>query len=180
MTRKRSAGLLLYRGGPGPAVEVLLAHMGGPFWATKDAGAWTVPKGEYDEGETPEAAARREFQEELGLPPPGGEPIPLGSVTQTGGKLVTAWALEGDLDPADITPGTFTMEWPKGSGRMREFPEIDRVAWFGLDEARRKMVTKQRVFLDRLEELLRSAEGTEGAESAGDAESAEGAGPGGA
>ncbi|OPF80732.1 DNA mismatch repair protein MutT [Streptomyces antioxidans] len=171
MTRKRSAGLLLYRGA-GPAVEVLLAHMGGPFWAAKDAGAWTVPKGEYDEDETPEAAARREFQEELGVAPPGGEPIPLGSVTQTGGKLVIAWALEGDLDPAGITPGTFTMEWPKGSGRTREFPEIDRVSWFGLEEARRKMVTRQRVFLDRLEELVGGAKGAE------DTENDEGAGPG--
>ncbi|MGV9853875.1 NUDIX domain-containing protein [Streptomyces sp. NPDC003442] len=161
MTRKRSAGLLLYRGA-GPAVEVLLAHMGGPFWATKDEGAWTVPKGEYDEDESPEAAARREFQEELGVAPPGGEPVPLGSVAQTGGKLVIAWALRGELDPAGITPGTFAMEWPKGSGRMREFPEIDRVAWFGPDEARRKMVTKQRVFLDRLAELLQGAEGAEG------------------
>ncbi|MBB4780572.1 NUDIX domain-containing protein [Streptomyces rapamycinicus] len=169
MTRKRSAGLLLYRDA-GPAVEVLLAHMGGPFWATRDEGAWTVPKGEYDEDETPEAAARREFQEELGVAPPGGEPVPLGSVTQTGGKVVIAWALRGELDPAGITPGTFAMEWPKGSGRMREFPEIDRVGWFGLDEARRKLVTKQRVFLDRLEERLRSAQ---------DAEDAEGAGPGG-
>ncbi|MFD8460786.1 NUDIX domain-containing protein [Streptomyces antimycoticus] len=173
MTRKRSAGLLLYRGA-GPATEVLLAHMGGPFWATKDAAAWTVPKGEYDEDETPEAAARREFEEELGVPPPGGEPIPLGSVTQTGGKEVTVWALAGDLDPERITPGTFTMEWPKGSGRTREFPEIDRVAWFGPDEARRKIVTKQRVFLDRLEELL---QGTDGA-GAGDR--TDGAGPGGA
>ncbi|MYU16381.1 NUDIX domain-containing protein [Streptomyces sp. SID8361] len=161
VTHKHSAGLLLYRGaGPaGPAVEVLLAHMGGPFWARKDEGAWTVPKGEYEEDETPEAAARREFQEELGVPPPGGEPIPLGSVTQTGGKVVIVWALRGELDPAEITPGTFAMEWPKGSGRMREFPEIDRVAWFGLDEARRKIVTRQRIFLDRLEELLQEAAG---------------------
>ena len=161
VTGKRSAGILLYRGtGPsGPAVDVLLAHMGGPFWARKDAGAWTVPKGEYDEDETPEAAARREFEEELGTPPPDGELMPLGSVTQTGGKIVTVWALKGDLDPAEITPGTFTMEWPKGSGRMRAFPEIDRVAWFGPDEARRKIVARQRVFLDRLEALVQGAEG---------------------
>ncbi|WAP54314.1 NUDIX domain-containing protein [Streptomyces sp. S465] len=161
MTRKRSAGILLYRGtGPAdPAVEVLLAHMGGPFWAAKDEGAWTVPKGEYDGDETPEAAARREFEEELGTPPPDGGLMPLGSVTQTGGKYVTVWALKGDLDPEGITPGTFAMEWPRGSGRMREFPEVDRVAWFGPEEARRKIVAKQRIFLDRLEELVQGPEG---------------------
>ncbi|MEU1804647.1 NUDIX domain-containing protein [Streptomyces sp. NPDC019937] len=159
MTGKRSAGILLHRG-TGPATEVLLGHMGGPFWAAKDERAWSVPKGEYAEDELPEAAARREFQEELGLPPPAGDLRPLGTVRQTGGKLVTVWALAGDLDPERITPGTFAMEWPRGSGRTREFPEIDRVAWLDLDRARTKIVAKQQIFLDRLGELLDGAAGT--------------------
>jgi predicted NUDIX family NTP pyrophosphohydrolase len=128
--------------------------MGGPFWARRDEGAWSIPKGEYEPDEDPQDAARREFEEELGLPPPAGELLPLGSVRQTGGKEVTVWAVEGDLDPGLVVPGTFEMEWPKGSGRIREFPEIDRVEWFGLDEARSKIVAKQRDFLDRLGELL--------------------------
>ncbi|MEU8827939.1 NUDIX domain-containing protein [Streptomyces sp. NPDC048636] len=155
-TEKRSAGILLFRGA-GPALEVLLGHMGGPFWAAKDERAWSVPKGEYTEEETPEAAARREFEEELGLPPPHGELLPLGSVRQTGGKLVTVWALAGDLDPAEVTPGTFTMEWPRRSGRMREFPEIDRVEWLDPERARTKIVAKQELFLDRLDALLDGA-----------------------
>ncbi|MBO1330529.1 NUDIX domain-containing protein [Streptomyces sp. VRA16 Mangrove soil] len=149
---RRSAGILLFRRTPdGP--EVLLGHMGGPFWARRDAGAWSVPKGEYGEdgsAETPWDAARREFQEELGLPPPEGTPLPLGEVIQSGGKHVMVWAVEGDLDPADVVPGTFTMEWPRGSGRVAEFPELDRVAWFGLDAARGKVVKAQTAFLDRL------------------------------
>ncbi|WP_432585533.1 NUDIX domain-containing protein [Streptomyces sp. HD1123-B1] len=155
-TERRSAGILLFRG-TGPAVEVLLGHMGGPFWATRDECAWSVPKGEYTEEETPEAAARREFAEELGMPPPGGELLPLGSVRQTGGKLVTVWALAGDLDPDRITPGTFTMEWPRGSGRMREFPELDRVEWMDPETARTKIVARQELFLDRLDALLNGA-----------------------
>jgi len=151
---KRSAGILLFRRAGGQ-VEVLLGHMGGPFWQRKDAGAWSVPKGEYEPEEDPAAAARREFEEELGLPVPAGELIELGDVRQTGGKVVTVWAVEGDLDPDDVVPGTFTMEWPKGSGRLQEFPEVDRVAWLGLDEARGKLVTAQRAFLDRLAEQLR-------------------------
>jgi predicted NUDIX family NTP pyrophosphohydrolase len=148
---KRSAGLLLVRR-TAAGVEVLLGHMGGPFWARKDAGAWTVPKGEYLGDEQPWDAARREFREELGLPAPEGTPVPLGEVTQSGGKRVTVWAVEGDLDPADVTPGTFTMEWPRGSGRTAEFPELDRVAWFGLTAAREVVVTAQTAFLDRLAE----------------------------
>ncbi|MFC9125414.1 NUDIX domain-containing protein [Streptomyces sp. NPDC057099] len=148
---KRSAGLLLFRHtDDGP--QVLLGHMGGPFFARRDAGAWTVPKGEYESDESAWAAARREFEEELGLPPPDGEAIALGEVRQTGGKIVTAWAIEADLDPATITPGTFRMEWPPRSGRLQEFPELDRVAWFGLDRAREVIVKAQTAFLDRLAE----------------------------
>lgn len=138
----------------GAAVEVLLAHPGGPFWSNRDAGAWSVPKGEYDEDEVPLAAARREFEEELGVAPPPGELLELGSVRQSGGKVVTAWGVEGDLDPRRVEPGTFTMEWPRGSGRTQRFPEVDRVAWFPLDEAGGKIVKGQRPLLERLSELL--------------------------
>ncbi|MEU7382271.1 MULTISPECIES: NUDIX domain-containing protein [unclassified Streptomyces] len=148
---RRSAGLLLFRRS-GDGLEVLLGHMGGPFFARRDAGAWTVPKGEYDPEEPAWDAARREFQEELGLPPPDGEAVPLGEVRQTNGKTVTAWAVEADLDPAAVVPGTFLMEWPPRSGRTQEFPELDRVAWLGLDRAREVIVTAQRAFLDRLAE----------------------------
>ncbi|MET9574569.1 NUDIX domain-containing protein [Streptomyces sp. DT199] len=148
---KRSAGLLLFHSGD-DGLEVLLGHMGGPFFARRDAGAWTVIKGEYEPDEPAWEAARREFQEELGLPPPDGEVIDLGEVRQTGGKIVTAWAIRADLDPATITPGTFRMEWPPKSGRLQEFPELDRVAWFGLDRARSVIVKAQAAFLDRLAE----------------------------
>ncbi|MFJ5265317.1 NUDIX domain-containing protein [Streptomyces sp. NPDC088387] len=151
MTTKRSAGLLLFRHtDQGP--EVLLGHMGGPFFAKKDAGAWTVPKGEYEPDETAWDAARREFREELGLAPPDGEAVPLGEVRQSGGKTVTVWAVEADLDPATVVPGTFTMEWPPRSGRTQEFPELDRAAWFALDRAREVIVKAQAAFLDRLAE----------------------------
>lgn len=126
--------------------------MGGPFFAQRNTGAWTVPKGEYDPREPAWEAARREFEEELGLPPPDGEAVPLGEVRQTNGKIVTAWAVEADLDPASISPGTFTMEWPPKSGRTQEFPELDRVEWFGLDRAREVIVKAQATFLDRLAE----------------------------
>lgn len=152
MSGKRSAGILLYRRKDGP--EVLLGHMGGPFWARRDSGAWSVPKGEYEPDEHPETAARREFAEELGLEVPAGELTELGTARQSGGKVVTVWALEGEIDPEQVVPGTFEMEWPKGSGRLREFPEIDRVAWFDLGQAREKIVGGQRPFLDRLTELL--------------------------
>ncbi|SDD11129.1 NUDIX domain-containing protein [Streptomyces prasinopilosus] len=151
MTGARSAGLLVFRHAE-HGLEVLLGHMGGPFFARRDAGAWTVPKGEYDAGETAWDAARREFEEELGLPPPDGEAVPLGEVRQSGGKTVTAWAVEGDLDPADVVPGTFRMEWPPKSGRTREFPELDRVEWFPVARARELVVSAQAVFLDRLAE----------------------------
>ncbi|MGW2962325.1 NUDIX domain-containing protein [Streptomyces sp. NPDC001220] len=148
---KRSAGLLLFRYTE-HGVEVLLGHMGGPYFAKKDAGAWSVPKGEYEPGETAWEAARREFQEELGLPPPDGEAIALGEVRQSNGKIVTVWAIEADLDPAALDPGTFTMEWPPRSGRVQEFPELDRVAWLAPDRAREVIVKAQAAFLDRLAE----------------------------
>ncbi|MEU1000430.1 NUDIX domain-containing protein [Streptomyces tibetensis] len=148
---RRSAGLLLFHP-TDDGIEVLLGHMGGPFFARRDAGAWTVIKGEYEPDEPAWEAARREFQEELGLPPPDGEAIDLGEVRQTGGKIVTAWAVRADLDPATITPGTFRMEWPPRSGRLEEFPELDRVAWFGLGRARAVIVKAQAAFLDRLAE----------------------------
>ncbi|MGW0965966.1 NUDIX domain-containing protein [Streptomyces sp. NPDC002516] len=148
---KRSAGLLLFRH-TDHGVEVLVGHMGGPFFARRDSGAWTLPKGEYEPDETAWDAARREFREELGLPPPDGEALALGEVTQANGKVVTAWAIEADLDPAAVVPGTFTMEWPPGSGRRREFPELDRVEWMTPERARDLLVTAQSVFLDRLAE----------------------------
>jgi predicted NUDIX family NTP pyrophosphohydrolase len=149
---KRSAGLLLFRRAD-VGIEVLLGHMGGPFFARRDAGAWSVPKGEYEpETEPAWEAARREVQEELGLPPPDGDAVPLGEVRQSNGKLVTVWAIEADLDPDTVTPGTFRMEWPPKSGRTEEFPELDRVAWFALDRAREVIVKAQGAFLDRLAE----------------------------
>jgi predicted NUDIX family NTP pyrophosphohydrolase len=148
---KRSAGLLVFRH-TDEGLEVVLGHMGGPLWAKKDAGAWTVPKGEYDPDEPAWEAARREFQEELGLPPPDGEAVPLGEVVQRNGKIVTGWAVEADLDLAGFAPGSFTMEWPPRSGRVREFPELDRVEWLGLDRARALIITAQTAFLDRLAE----------------------------
>jgi len=146
---RKSAGLLLFRR-KSNALQVLLVHPGGPLWAKKDEGAWSIPKGEYDVDETPLAAARREFLEELGLPAPDGALIPLGEIRQPSGKLITAWAVEADLDPAAIVPGTFELEWPRGSGRVQTIPEVDRVAWFSLDEARLRIVEGQRPFLDRL------------------------------
>jgi len=153
MAGKRSAGLLLFRRSEA-GVEVLLGHMGGPFWAKKDAAAWSLPKGELDPDETPELAARREFEEELGLPAPEGDYLELGEVKQSGGKVVTAWAVAADLDPAAMVPGTFEMEWPPRSGRLQEFPEMDRVSWFTLDAAREKLLKGQLPFLDRLAALL--------------------------
>lgn len=153
MVAKRSAGIVLYRRSA-DGVQVLLGHMGGPFWARKDAGGWSIPKGELEPGEDAVSAARREFQEELGLPVPDGELVELGEVKQSGGKVVTAWALAGDLDPALVVPGTFEMEWPRGSGKVTEFPEIDRADWFDLATAAEKIVAGQRPLLDRLAELL--------------------------
>jgi predicted NUDIX family NTP pyrophosphohydrolase len=149
---RRSAGILLHRGGP-DGREVLLVHPGGPFWARKDAGAWSIPKGEYDDGEEPLAAALREFEEELGSAlEHAGELVELGEVRQRNRKLVIAWAAEGDLDASAVRSNTFTIQWPPRSGRMQEFPEIDRAEWFTLERAREKLVEAQVAFLDRLEE----------------------------
>jgi predicted NUDIX family NTP pyrophosphohydrolase len=156
---RRSAGILLYRVARG-APEVLLVHPGGPFWARKDAGAWSIPKGEYVDGEDPRACALREFEEETGTALPPGELIELGSVKQKGGKMVSAWAAEGDLDADSIRSNTFTMEWPPRSGRTEEFPEVDRAEWFVVDAAREKLVEAQTEFLDRLLERLGGRRGT--------------------
>ncbi|EFG77313.1 hydrolase, NUDIX family [Mycobacterium parascrofulaceum ATCC BAA-614] len=146
---KLSAGVLLYRTRDG-VVEVLIAHPGGPFWARKDNGAWSIPKGEYAEGEDPWAAAQREFSEELGLSVPAGHRLDLGQLKQSGGKVVTAFAVRGDLDVSDARSNTFELEWPKGSGTVREFPEVDRVGWFPVAQARVKLLKGQLGFLDRL------------------------------
>jgi len=145
-----SAGLLLFRPGP-DGVEVLLGHMGGPFWAGKDDGAWSIPKGEHEPDEDARRAAVREFTEELGSPPPDGELHGLGTVAQRNGrKQITVFALAADFDAEDIHPGTFDLEWPPRSGTMRSFPEIDRAGWFDADTARRKLVPAQAEFVDRL------------------------------
>ena len=148
-----SAGLLLYRR-RGEELEVLLAHMGGPLWRNRNGRAWSLPKGEYEAGEDPLTAARREFAEELGTPPPQGAAIDIGEVRQSGGKLVRAWALEGDLNASAIRSNSFQLEWPRGSGSMRSYPEVDRAAWFDLQSAREKLVRAQVQFLDRLRECL--------------------------
>lgn len=143
-----SAGILLYRLRPaGP--EMLLIHPGGPYWAKKDEGTWSIPKGLYAPGEDPEAAARREFAEETGLVPTG-ELIPLGTFRQPSGKLIAAWAAQGDFDPAMLTSNLFSMEWPPRSGRLQEFPEADRAGWFAPAEARRKILRGQVPILDAL------------------------------
>jgi predicted NUDIX family NTP pyrophosphohydrolase len=146
---KLSAGVLVYRSRDGVA-EVLIAHPGGPFWARKDDGAWSIPKGEYLDGDDAWAAAQREFGEELGLPVPAGPRIDLGPLKQPSGKVVTAFAVRGDLDLTDARSNTFELEWPKGSGRLREFPEVDRVAWFPVAQARAKLLKGQRALLDQL------------------------------
>jgi len=150
-----SAGLVLYRIRDGKT-EVLLVHPGGPFWKRRDEGAWSIPKGEIGPGESGLDVARREFQEELGVPPPEGEVLPLGSVRQAGGKVVHAWAAPGDLDVSRVSSGTFAIEWPPRSGRTQEFPEVDKAAWFDLDAARRMILAAQGAFLDRLEAQLSS------------------------
>ena len=151
-SKPQSAGLLLFRRVDGD-IEVLLAHPGGPFWKRKDQGAWTIPKGLITPGESPLAAARREFAEETGHHPRG-DAIPLGSATQPGGKVVHVWAIEGDWDPADLQSNTFEMEWPPRSGRLQSFPEIDRAAWSDLAEARERILKGQALFIDRLLALV--------------------------
>jgi predicted NUDIX family NTP pyrophosphohydrolase len=149
----RSAGILLHRGGA-DGREVLLVHPGGPFWAKRDDGAWSIPKGEYDPDEDPRLAARREFEEELGSALPGDAELrELGEVRQKNGKLVVAWAVEGDLDATAARSNTFELEWPPRSGRRQEFPEIDRAEWFAVARAREKLLPAQVAFLDRLEEV---------------------------
>ncbi len=153
MTR-RSAGIVLYRRSGG-RLEVLLGHMGGPLWARKDAGAWSIPKGEYGTDEDPFVAACREFHEELGMPVPAGATfVDLGEARQSGGKIVRAWAVAGDLDPASVVANTFEMEWPPRSGTIGTFPEIDRAAWFDLPTAHDKIVAGQRPLLGRLGDLF--------------------------
>lgn len=156
MPPKRSAGILLYRRREG-ITEVLLVHPGGPFWSKKDDGAWFIPKGELEEGEQPLNAALREFREELGSDPPDGEPLDLGTVKNKSGKLIFAWALEGDLDLATFKSNTFTLEWPPRSGKMREFPEIDRARFFALPDAEPKLHQAELPLLERLRTLLASS-----------------------
>ena len=156
MSTTRSAGILLFRKAEGGEVEVLLVHPGGPYWEKRDLGAWSIPKGEIEPGEEPRAAALRELAEELG-------PVPalledglaeLGSIRQRAGKVVEAWAAEADFDPAELVSVAFSMEWPPRSGNEREFPEVDRAEWFGIDRARERILPAQATFLDRLIEHL--------------------------
>jgi predicted NUDIX family NTP pyrophosphohydrolase len=156
MTRSSSAGLLLYRI-RGEVVEVLLVHPGGPYWRGKDAGAWSIPKGEVEEGADPLATAQREFREETGSPA-SGEFVALTPLRQSRGKLVHAWAVRGDLDAASIASNTFSLEWPPRSGRQQQFPEVDRAAWYTIAEAKEKILRGQRGFLDELQERLASGE----------------------
>jgi predicted NUDIX family NTP pyrophosphohydrolase len=152
MTKKQSAGILLHRR-RGGAIEVFLVHPGGPLWAGKDAGAWSIPKGEFDAGEDPKAAALREFEEETGFTVEG-ELVPLAPLKQPSGKIIRAFAVAGDCDAGKIRSNRFSMEWPPRSGEQREFPEVDRAGWFGLPEAREKLLKGQLGFLDELREML--------------------------
>ncbi|HEX9615742.1 MAG TPA: NUDIX domain-containing protein [Bacteroidota bacterium] len=152
---KVSAGLLLYRKRKG-VLEVLLVHPGGPLWAKKDDGSWSLPKGEIEKGEEPVAVARREFREETGFNPDG-DFIPLGSITQASGKIVHAWAVEGDLNARAIKSNTFPMEWPPHSGKQQEFPEVDRAEWFPMDPAKKKINKAQVSLLERLQAAILSS-----------------------
>ena len=152
---KRSAGMLMYRRA-GARLEVLLVHPGGPFWAKKDLGAWSLPKGEYAAGEEPLAVAMREFEEETGARP-SGDFLPLGESVQPGRKIVTAWAVEGDFDVGALKSNPFEMEWPPKSGRKTSFPEVDRAEWFSIEDARKKILRGQGAFLDRLLSALGAA-----------------------
>jgi predicted NUDIX family NTP pyrophosphohydrolase len=151
---KQAAGILLYRR-VGSGLEVLLAHPGGPLWARKDAGSWTIPKGQFTDGELPLDAARREFEEEMGSAP-AGDFQPLGTVKQPSGKVIHVWIAESDFDASTVKSNLFSMEWPPRSGRMGEFPEVDRAGWFSLEEARDKIIKGQAPFLERLLGVLRA------------------------
>ena len=153
---KKSAGLLLFRE-TAAGLEVLLVHPGGPFWAKKDDGSWSIPKGEFEDGEEPLAAAKREFEEEMGVPATG-EFMLLKPLKQPSGKLVFAWAVRSDFDPSRLKSNMFSMEWPPKSGRQREFPEVDKAAWFDVETARRKILKGQAPFLDQLLVMLQNGE----------------------
>jgi predicted NUDIX family NTP pyrophosphohydrolase len=150
----RSAGILLHRPAAGDGLEVLLVHPGGPFWARRDAGAWSLPKGEVDDGEDPRACALRELEEELGTRPALGDLLDLGEVRQKSGKVVHAWAARGDFDPTELRSATFEVEWPPRSGRRRTFPEVDRAGWFSPAEAAEKLIPAQVAFVERLVQHL--------------------------
>ena len=151
-SRSRSAGIVLHRTRDG-ALEVLLVHPGGPVWAKRDLGAWSIPKGEYEPDDDPLQAARREFEEELGSPVPAGEAHDLGEIRQKSGKRVRAWAIQGDLDETQVHSNTLQLQWPPRSGKLIEIPEVDRAEWFGLAAACEKINPAQAVLLHRLEEL---------------------------
>jgi predicted NUDIX family NTP pyrophosphohydrolase len=153
---KRSAALLVYRLSADAGLEVLVAHMGGPFWARRDAGAWSIPKGECENGEDPLATARREFAEEMGSPAPDGELIALGEWRQSSGKIIICYAVEGDFDLAGFRSNTFTLEWPRGSGVIQEFPEMDRAEWMTVERAATKLVKGQLPIVAALRQRLRA------------------------
>ena len=153
---KRSAALLLYRLPDGVGLEVLIAHMGGPFWAKKNARAWSIPKGEYEDDEDPRDAAFREFEEEMGSAPPAGQVVELGESRQPNGKIITTYAMRGDFDASNIRSNTFQMEWPRGSGNMQDFPEMDRAEWMSIDRAAQMLVTGQVPILQALTEYLQA------------------------
>ena len=153
MTRT-SAGIVLFREEDAKRLEVLIVHPGGPYWASKDDGSWSIPKGEFEAGEDPFAAAEREFVEEVGFELPRSEARSLGEIRQASGKRVVAWAVRGDIDPRLATSTSIEMEWPPNSGKLHSFPEVDRVAWFGTDEAKTKLVRSQTPFIDRLIDQL--------------------------
>lgn len=155
MTTKRSAGIVLYRVRDGD-LEVFLVHPGGPYWSNKDDGAWSIPKGEFEEGDDPLAAARREFHEETGFHV-NGQFRALSPLKQPSGKVIHAWAVEGAIDPARVASNTFSLEWPPHSGKRRDFPEVDKAEWFSLPTAQRKLIPGQRGFLDQLQQLVRDS-----------------------
>ena len=152
--KKHSAGILVYKRGEGGSLMVLLAHPGGPYWSSKDIGVWSIPKGMYETPEQPFAAAQREFREEIGQSAPAGDYIELGNFMRSDGKLISAWAVEGDIDISTVISNSFEMEWPPHSGKKQAFPEIDKAAWFSLTEAVVKLSSGQSVFLNRLAEKL--------------------------